>query len=266
MTGPGFQKPLVSPVISLSGARAAYVGPGLDLAPHRNAAATLAVALVAPFALALPPDAAAEARAVALIPPNARHHLRADGPMAFIYLDALADDHRRLQTADLAAGQRRLAEDGAAAVGAWGVDALCAAFGIPARGTGDPRIAAAVRRIDARPQDVARLADAAAEAGLSASRFQALFAAAVGMPFRRYRLWRRMAVVMRALGEGHDLTAAAHEAGFASSAHLSTTFRDMFGLPPSALVARGIRIAFADPATRPRFSWEEGDAGRLRAG
>lgn len=248
--------PNPAPRISLSGARAAYVGPGLDLAPHANAAATIAIALDAPFTLALSPGAAPELRSIALIPPNARHHLVAGGAMAFVYLDALGDDHRCLQALDLEAARAHFGRHGAAAILGWNVDRLCAALGVPARAAPDPRVAAAVRRIDARPQDFPRVADLAARAGLSPSRFQALFAVAVGMPFRRYRLWRRMALVMRALGEGQTLTEAAHEAGFASSAHLSTSFRAMFGLAPSRLAALGPRIDFAEPATRPRFSWE----------
>ena len=48
--------------------------------------------------------------------------------------------------------------------------------------------------------------------------------------------WRRMACVARDLAEGLTLTEAAHTAGFASSAHLSTAFSTMFGLAPSALL------------------------------
>jgi AraC-like DNA-binding protein len=59
----------------------------------------------------------------------------------------------------------------------------------------------------------------------------------VGVPFRRYRLWRRMAVAIGTLGQGETLTRAAHEAGFASSAHFSATFRTMFGMAPSTLLA-----------------------------
>ena len=36
--------------------------------------------------------------------------------------------------------------------------------------------------------------------------------------------------------DGVSLTEAAHAAGFASSAHFSTAFRDMFGMMPSELL------------------------------
>ena len=37
------------------------------------------------------------------------------------------------------------------------------------------------------------------------------------------------------MADGASLTEAAHEAGFADSAHFSRTFRRMFGLAPSSL-------------------------------
>ena len=73
-------------------------------------------------------------------------------------------------------------------------------------------------------------------AGLSASRFLHLFKAETGVPLRRYRLWNRMGAAVAAFREGKSLTEAAHAAGFASSAHFSTAFRDMFGMMPSELL------------------------------
>jgi AraC-like DNA-binding protein len=56
------------------------------------------------------------------------------------------------------------------------------------------------------------------------------------VPLRRYRIWNRMGAAVRACGEGSSLTEAAHAAGFASSAHFSSAFRDMFGMMPSDLL------------------------------
>ena len=55
-------------------------------------------------------------------------------------------------------------------------------------------------------------------------------------PLRRYRLWNRMGAAVVACRDGGSLTEAAHAAGFASSAHFSTAFRDMFGMMPSELM------------------------------
>jgi AraC-like DNA-binding protein len=208
----------------------------------------LALALDTPFTLFLPADACPVTRVLALIPPDTRHRLVATGPMVFVYLAALSDDHLRLAnaTSDLDVAYAKTMQWGAREVASWDVDRLCAELGVPPRAAPDPRVAMAVRLLEARPQDFPHVRPLAARVGLSPSRFHALFGQAVGMPFRRYRQWRRMAVVMRALSEGSSLTEAAYESGFASSAHLSTAFRGLFGLAPSALVALGARIEWGE--------------------
>jgi AraC-like DNA-binding protein len=63
-----------------------------------------------------------------------------------------------------------------------------------------------------------------------------LFKAATGVPLSRYRLWMAMGSAMRSLLRGDSLTNAALHAGFASSAHFSSSsYREMFGLEPSRL-------------------------------
>jgi AraC-like DNA-binding protein len=246
----GFQNSLAGGQISLSGARAAYCGPALNLAPHRNVVATIAIALDDPFELALAPGCESGGpfarKHIALIPAGVLHHLRATGDMAFIYLDALSDDHRRVKAMALDEGSTQLGFGALKDGRAFDVDAFCGALGVPKRKAVDPRIAAVVTRLNQRPQDFPRISDAAALTQLSESRFQALFRQEVGIPFRRYRLWRRMAVVVACVSAGELLTNAALEAGFAGSTHLSATFKAMFGLSLSGLLASGVRIELRD--------------------
>ncbi len=140
---------------------------------------------------------------------------------------------------NLAAARARLLSSGAMP---GGLDAILEAKGVPRRDVPDTRLLTIIWRIDERPKDFERLRDAARLAGLSPSWFQTLFRRAVGMPFRCYRLWRRIAVVMQALAGGENFTTAAHGAGFAGSDHRSTAFRAMFGLAPSDLLRLGIEI------------------------
>ncbi len=77
--------------------------------------------------------------------------------------------------------------------------------------------------------------DLAAQVGLSMSRLTHLFTNQVGIPLRRYVLWSRLRLAVMRVQAGDDLTGAAHGAGFADSAHLTRTTREMFGLPPSVL-------------------------------
>lgn len=77
--------------------------------------------------------------------------------------------------------------------------------------------------------------EAARSVGLSPSRASHLFVQETGLPFRTYVLWLRVTRAVDAHIAGMSLTEAAQEAGFADSAHLSRTFKRMFGLPAAAL-------------------------------
>ncbi|UWU88615.1 AraC family transcriptional regulator [Bradyrhizobium yuanmingense] len=89
-----------------------------------------------------------------------------------------------------------------------------------------------------QPSGSHTLAELGRRAGLSSSRFLHLFKDVTGVPLRRYRIWSRIGAAARAVAQGQSLTEAAHDAGFSSSAHFSTAFRDMFGMMPSELFAR----------------------------
>ena len=101
----------------------------------------------------------------------------------------------------------------------------------------DPRIRAVQHYIRQHLHLALRLPQLAAVAQLSGSRLAHLFAQQVGMPLRSYIRWQRMRSALQAVQAGHNLTTAAHAAGFADSAHFSRTFARMFGTTPSALRA-----------------------------
>jgi len=238
----GFQDSPVLPRIWAGPARALYVGPGLDMSPHLNVATTIAVSLRQPFDLRTWAKSGGwspwRSETICVIPSETLHHLKSLGPMAFLYLDPLTDRRHPLSQADLLRGHERLRLMGPRV----GLDEAFAAFGLRPQRPRDARIARVVHAIERRPDAFGRLQDAATLACLSPSRFRARFDAELGLPFRRYRLWRRMAAVMRTVAAGGTLTEAAHAAGFSSSAHLSSTFKRMFGLTASDLMASGVAI------------------------
>lgn len=100
----------------------------------------------------------------------------------------------------------------------------------------DPRIMRVVERLRG-DRDLRLTAHAAAEiACLSEGRFSHLFVEQIGLPFRTYMLWRRLSIAVERMAAGASLTVAAHDAGFADSAHFSRTFLRMFGIPASVLL------------------------------
>jgi len=236
------------------GPRVLYLGPALGLTAHRNASAVLAVALDRDLEVAedaADPNGEYRSTRSVLIPPNTLHHLRMpQGLMAFLYLDPLSRDLATVgarmrevtprATFDLIDEQAVIEAltglaDGRIA-GREGRDALGGLLGIGPRHPSDGRIVLALQRMREQPHRSHSLAELGACAGLSTSRFLHLFKAETGIPLRRYRLWNRIGAAVGAFREGASLTEAAHAAGFASSAHFSTAFRDMFGMMPSELL------------------------------
>lgn len=100
----------------------------------------------------------------------------------------------------------------------------------------DPRIARVIERLRDDPDLRVTARAAAGIACLSESRFSHLFVDQIGLPFRTYVLWRRLSSAVDRMASGASLTNAAHEAGFADSAHFSRTFLRMFGIPASVLL------------------------------
>jgi len=108
--------------------------------------------------------------------------------------------------------------------------------GVPRKRRIDPRVTTVLDRIRASDELRISLESAAEMAFLSPSRFAHLFKHQMGLPFRRYVLWRKLTRAMVAIGSGQTIATAAHAADFADAAHLTRTFYQMFGIAPSALM------------------------------
>lgn len=104
-----------------------------------------------------------------------------------------------------------------------------------ATGEPDPRLARALEFIRAHIRRPLALGDVASVVALSESRFRHLFVAGTGTSFRAYLLWLRINLAIEAVSSGASWTEAAHEAGFADSAHLTRTHKRMFGIEPTAI-------------------------------
>jgi AraC-like DNA-binding protein len=113
------------------------------------------------------------------------------------------------------------------------------AFGMRRPPRLDDRVAHVIRVLrDRESLGRVSLAQLAALANLSPSRFAHLFTTSVGIPLRRYVLWLRLQRAAGALLAGHPITSATYGAGFSDAAHLSRTFRRMLGTSPSEIVRR----------------------------
>lgn len=237
------------------GARALYIGPPFRMPAHRNAVGVLALALDGMLEVALDPGDPGmgfrRCRSL-LIEPAELHLLRSTGSQcAFLYVDALSHDLEILRSACREQGER-------ASTSLWMEDQLIALLsamersepgweasatrladmlGLGRRARPDRRIYLAVQALARNPGDDNSAAVLAEEAGMSSSYFQHKFKLETGVAFRRFRTWIRLRAVLKEANRGMALTGAALEAGFAGSSHLSTTFKDMFGMTPTDLLS-----------------------------
>lgn len=245
--------------------RALYVGLAADTAVHAHHAIQLCVGLSRRLRLRSSPRAAWRDHELALVPPDRGHQLDGRGGLlALVYVDPEADDRRLLATVAPHAGfgLRRFADFESVRAGlqscagevcdqahaADTVDALLTGITPPhnPRRVLDSRIVRVLRHL--RNASGVRLsaAEAASLVALSSHRFQHLFRDGTGIPFRRYLLWLRLVAAVETIARGASLTDSAHAAGFADSAHLSRTFRRMFGLAPS-MMSKGSEFVQAPP-------------------
>jgi AraC-like DNA-binding protein len=113
------------------------------------------------------------------------------------------------------------------------VHSLCA--GAPPARRLDARVTRVLQSIRASDDLRISLESAASQACLSPGRFAHLFKQQVGLPFRRYMLWRKLTRAMMSIAREGTITTAAQAADFADAAHLTRSFYATFGLPPSAI-------------------------------
>lgn len=98
-------------------------------------------------------------------------------------------------------------------------------------------IAGIVCDLAADPMERMTQAELGRRLNMERTRALRYFKATTGQTFRRYKQWAGLQFAARSLIRGDTVRTAAMDAGFADTAHLSRTFRDIFGLAPSVAVA-----------------------------
>jgi AraC-like DNA-binding protein len=226
-------------------------GPYPKTAPHAHHAVQVTLSLRGWFTLE---TNAAELRGpAAAVAPDTEHAFQAEGAIAHLFIDPEGRSGRELQRVLFAGGPLVSLPELTDLR-----ERLLATFESPRRedqalidlgrelvatlapdGERDLRPDARVRRMStwatARLDAPVSLVDAAAHVGLSAGRARHLFVEQTGLPFRTYLLWQRLTKAVELFSGGSTLTDAAHGAGFSDSAHLSRTFRRMFGVAADTL-------------------------------
>jgi AraC-like DNA-binding protein len=234
---------------------ALFVGAIADTEPHRHHAIQIVFGFDEAFEIQLG-ERKLCSRCIAIGSDVTHQFLGREKPFLFLYAEPESDFGALLQE-NLTAGYDLLDERGEfvesvrRGLFAKGLSvntmkncllkALKIAGGTPVR---DARLTQVLSLIEEKPDrkiSVPILADAA---GLSESRLQHLFKEQIGISMKRYMLWKRMIDGINFAMTGSDLTTAAYEAGFSDAAHMSRTFKEMFGINLSKIFdsSRSIQV------------------------
>lgn len=118
------------------------------------------------------------------------------------------------------------------------VECISRRYAVPIA-TDDPRVQTVLEAIDMSvTADSLTLGAVAKKVFLSPSRLRHLLRAKTGGGFRAQVRWRRLLRAWQLARSGATLSQAAFGAGFTDGAHLSRSVRELFGLPPSAVLSR----------------------------
>jgi len=278
------QESLASGTFHLWNDGAAFVGGGYYAAPHERFPATLCLAIGRAFRARFGGDARWSEWRGALVAPNAPQEADMRGSrVVILIIDPESEAYGRI--AHLVGPRRpvhRIPDEVAERLAAVAGDMLARGHfdvvrfwescltavdsGDGAARQVDPRVERALAILKGSVPDMPLLPDLASMVGLSESRLTCLFNAAMGLSLRRYVQWLRLRHVVFCMAIGNSITTAAHEAGFADLAHLSRTFRGMFGVPISSFFGSTTRVnwliqlstepPFGPHAVQDRERWE----------
>lgn len=243
--------PPTSPSVRASDTALLVRGPGGPTRRHAHHWWHLVLGLEAPLRYSSDGASFVEAAGV-LTPPDVPHAIETASDVAILFIEPSSRAAASLGAAGHGTGLRGLTHVEAAPLrGALAADELPHAdvvvqmllelFGAPPapRALEHPAVARVVRHIEAAlPDGDVSLPALAKIAGLSESRLMHAFTEHVGLPIRPYIRWLRVRRAGELLSSGTSATEAAHATGFADAAHMTRTFREMFGATPSEMARR----------------------------
>lgn len=230
-----------------------YAGPIGTTSAHAHHAFQLVLSLAEPLVLKGDDDGEATACMAAVIPPDVAHTTEKGALAAvLVYVDPDTVNGRRLRRVGETTARAERWRTAGEALRSLAVHELPATWEA-ARAVHDMALRQLAREetrtvplhpalIRARAwlaehlDDDVSLDSVAHEVGLSRDRLSHLFGEQLGLGLRPFILWLRLQRAARELARGESITSASAAAGFADGAHMTRTFRRMFGLAPSELV------------------------------
>lgn len=235
------------PNLFLWPSRTLFFGPLGYLQCHAMGAVAINVGLYQPFQLRAAGGQFREYRC-AIIPAGVEHELNANGNLVASLLiekhspdfarinpdvPLLANDITALQVRDWVSTFQQIYEEKLPKATIQQLINHCLDTDEDAVTLLDSRVENVMQAIKDDAYNAMSQEELAALVGLSTSRFRHLFKAFSGVPYRRYRMWKRLLSAVETLHRVDNMTYSALEAGFTDSAHFNRCFRKTLGLNPS---------------------------------
>ena len=228
--------------------QALFIGQSTDATAHRHYSLQIGIGLNEPFRLHF--DDSWNTCRVAVVGPNQLHQLDGSGDwQAVLLLDPETESTQRLvneylqdrsiKTIDVTIPEKLLNQLRAlvsAKRSCRDAKELCDSVTSALTNTTlpqkkiHPKILQVIDYLNQLPLKKVSIKEISQNVYLSESRIIHLFKEQTGIPIRRYLLWLRLIEAIKEIFKGVSFTTAAHEVGFADSAHLSRTFKQMFGI------------------------------------
>jgi AraC-like DNA-binding protein len=237
---------LTQSTIHLADRHIVFEGELGKLRPHSHATLAALWGLERPFRLSAGHFDAEVA--VALVPASVTHELDFFGARALVlYFEPHDPGYAAVHAAaaGACAWQSELRELDRAALAAWSQRADVAALANVAKTIlpdrpyeSDDRLRRLCEHFSRGELLDAEVEELAATVHLSPSRLGHLLTEQLGVGFRRLKQYYRFKLATEELASGISLTTAAHQAGFADSAHFSRAFGETFGLSPAQVYVR----------------------------
>lgn len=240
------------PVLFIWDSKAMYLGPSFDNGTHSHNAYQVVVALDGTTRVEI--DGIWLENTIFVIRPNTKHRVQFFGVVAVLLMDAevttRGDDFiaTRLRPdtlselkacyAELYSSEQALAvyKKVTAEVGL-AVDILNSSI--------DDRIKKCLNFINQNLNENLSMEMVCRLNGISESSFSHLFSKEVGIPFRRYVLWKRIKESISLYLKGNkSLTDVSLEMGFSDQAHFTKSFRDVFGVKPTFVFRNKLKILY----------------------
>lgn len=238
------------PLLYLWNSKAMYLGPSFETGEHSHNAIQIVLGLQGNIKIMI--NGEWEEGPFFVIPPNTRHKTVFLGMVAMLYADAedVRFDGQNFSNPGVSAETIRkllacykFTHDAAIAESIYDEVLREAGFSKEQTGLIDERIMKCLKYIDAHYSESLTMEKICTDLAISESTFSHLFSREVGIPFRRYLIWKRLKnAVFYFLNADCSLTEAALEAGFTDQPHFTKSFKEIFGVQPSYIFGKKLKL------------------------